>query len=120
MTSFITDLVKGAIPSWVLPGVLAVALAGALGTAYVKGEQHKAAADQVVALKLDLKAAEQAAIKAHQAAAQDALLATAANTKADALEAKTQELNAYVSTLESRDSVCLSGADTDRLRGLWH
>lgn len=39
--------------------------------------------------------------------------------KITAFEEKGKDLNAYIETLKDRDSVCLSDADTGRLRQLW-
>ncbi|TPI67593.1 hypothetical protein FJ420_01925 [Mesorhizobium sp. B3-1-3] len=50
---------------------------------------------------------------------QDAILATEAAKRQVALTTKIDELNQYVDTLQDRDSVCLSGTDTERLRDLW-
>lgn len=86
---------------------------------YGKGRLDAKHAAETALLKGNLKVAEMNLKNEQDARTQDAILATEAANRRAALTNKIDELNQYVDTLQDRDSVCLSGTDTERLRDLW-
>lgn len=98
---------------------LAVLVLGAVGAIYAKGRIDAAHKQEVQRLKDDLQKAKDAAEREANARKQDAIIATENAKRKAVLEKQVAEMEAYVDTLEDRDSVCLSTHDVDRLRNLW-
>lgn len=86
---------------------------------YGKGRLDAKHASEMALLQGNLRIAEMNLKNEQDARQQDAILATEAAKRQVALNTKIDELNQYVDTLQDRDSVCLSGTDTERLRDLW-
>lgn len=86
---------------------------------YGKGRLDSKHAAEMALLQGNLRVAEMNLKNEQDARQQDAILATEAAKHRAALTNKIDELNQYVDTLQDRDSVCLSGTDTERLRDLW-
>jgi len=96
---------------------LVVALIGAAGALYWKGNDNARQKAKIALLQHNLQVTEQHL--ADTAAAYAADTARSAEDKIDnnALRNRIQELNDYVSQLD--DTACLSGDDVDELRKLW-
>jgi hypothetical protein len=96
-----------------------LAVLALVGVIYGKGRLDQKHAAETALLKGNLKVAELNLKNEKDARLSDAILATEAAKRQVALTTKIDELNQYVDTLQDRDSVCLSGTDTERLRDLW-
>jgi hypothetical protein len=96
-----------------------LAVLALVGVIYGKGRLDAKHAAETALLKGNLKVAELNLKNEKDARQGDAILATEAAKRQAALTHKIDELDAYVDTLQDRDSVCLSGTDTERLRDLW-
>ena len=100
-----------------LAGLLAII--AVVGVIYGKGRLDARHSAELAAVQSELSTAK-GVIQAERAARlQDAILAAEAAKRQAALTTKIDELNDYVDTLQDRDSQCLTGADTERLRDLW-
>ena len=104
----------------VLTGVLLIALVATGAALYNKGSEHQRLVNDAASLRLTLSTLETvmnvqtAALEADQKRAAD----DAKHLKS--LNERITSLDAYIGSLEDRDSTCLAGPDVDRLRDLWN
>ena len=113
-------LLNFAVPSWLVYGLAALAIAGAL---YAKGRIDQALVAEITALKIEIeqerennrKLAEWIA-RLKKAAQDDA--AEKAKDDAELTDLKTKYTD-LVETLSDPDRECLGADDVDRLLGLW-
>lgn len=96
-----------------------LAILAVVGVIYGKGRLDSHYSNKIDKLQSELATAKEAIETERNARAVDAINAAASRQRLDALESKSKDLEAYVDQLEDANAVCLSGADTERLRGLW-
>lgn len=103
-----------------LPHIAAVlAVLAVVGGIYAKGRLDASHAAEVARLEENLAIAQRNAEREREARAVDAINLVASRQRLDLLQTKTDELLEYINELEDASRVCLSGADTERLRRLW-